>query len=89
MKQKKMTRAIFLIFISIFMLSCAAKEEEEWEPNTDWGHWILGQKSDIEFLEKNNMTVTFGSGAPNFDEVSRAEFDSLMEKAKKFNKLIS
>ena len=32
------------------------------------------------------MTVTFGSGAPNFDEVSREEFDAKMEEAKKFNK---
>jgi hypothetical protein len=32
------------------------------------------------------MTVTFGSGAPNFGYVSRTEFDSLMGEAKKFNK---
>ena len=37
------------------------------------------------FLEKNNMTVTFGSGAPNFGYVNRTEFDSLMTEAKKFN----
>jgi hypothetical protein len=65
---------------------CAQEPQKVWEPNTDWGHWILGQKSNFEFLEKNNMTITFGSGAPNFDEVSRAQFDSLMDKAKEFNK---
>jgi hypothetical protein len=32
------------------------------------------------------LTVTFGSGAPNFDEVTRVEFDIKMEEAKKFNK---
>ena len=74
-----------MIFTSIIFLSCSEMGKKNWEPNTDWGHWILGQKSNLEFLEKNNMTVTFGSGAPNMDEVSRAEFDSLMEEAKKFN----
>jgi len=75
-----------MIIVSLLSLSCAQKEEPKWEPNTDWGHWILGHKSAPEFLEKNNMTVTFGSGAPNVDEVTRAEFDSKMEEAKKFNK---
>ena len=32
------------------------------------------------------MTVTFGSGAPNFDEVTREEFDAKMQEAKEFNK---
>jgi hypothetical protein len=59
--------------------------KKEWKPNTDWGHWILGHRSNLEFLEKNHMTVTFGSGAPNFGYVSRAEFDSLMNEAKVFN----
>ena len=84
-----MRRNLFLsgiiLFISIMFLSCSELGKKSWEPNTDWGHWVLGQKSNLEFLEKNNMTVTFGSGAPNMDEVSRAEFDSLMEEAKKFN----
>lgn len=74
-----------MFFISLLIFSCSEKSQKEWKPNTDWGHWILGQKSDLEFLKKNNMTVTFGSGAPNVDEVTRAEFDSLMENAKKFN----
>jgi hypothetical protein len=76
----------FIIIIFVFLLfNCAEKNHKKWEPNTDWGHWILGHKSDPEFLEKNNMTITFGSGAPNVEEVTRAEFDSLMEEAKKFN----
>jgi hypothetical protein len=56
------------------------------EPLMDWGHWRLGQKADLEFLKKNNMTITFGSGAPNFETVSRAEFDKQMAEAKAFNK---
>ncbi|MGB5849985.1 MAG: hypothetical protein WBH40_15965 [Ignavibacteriaceae bacterium] len=82
---KYLSRAILVFFISLLIIGCSEKEEKKWEPNTDWGHWILGHKSDPEFLEKNNMTITFGSGAPNVDEVTRAEFDSLMEEAKKFN----
>ncbi|MCB0316539.1 MAG: hypothetical protein KDH84_25355, partial [Calditrichaeota bacterium] len=38
-----------------------------------------------EFLQKNHMTVTFGSGAPNFESVTRAQFDSMMAAAKAFN----
>lgn len=79
-----LTTVIFMVAI-VFMGS-STYAQEKWEPNTDWGHWILGHKSDIEFLKKNNMTVTFGSGAPNVDEVTRAEFDEQMEKAKEFNK---
>ena len=76
--------AVGLIFLVIF--SCVQTKEKQWKPNTDWGHWILGQRSDPAFLEKNHMTVTFGSGAPNFDSVTREKFDSLMNEAKKFNK---
>ena len=69
----------------LFLFNCTTESKKEWKPNTDWGHWILGHRSNLEFLEKNNMTVTFGSGAPNFGYVSRAEFDSLMNEAKIFN----
>lgn len=74
-----------MLFIVIMLLGCSENEKKDWKPNTDWGHWILGHRSDPDFLEKNNMTVTFGNGAPNMDEVTRAEFDSLMKEAKKFN----
>lgn len=74
-----------MLFIVATFGGCSEKVEKEWKPNTDWGHWILGHKSDPNFLEKNNMTVTFGNGAPNMDEVTRAEFDSMMAEAKKFN----
>ncbi|MGB5893356.1 MAG: hypothetical protein WBG58_04200 [Ignavibacteriaceae bacterium] len=82
---KNLSQTILMFFISLLVFSCSENDQKKWEPNTDWGHWILGHKSDPEFLEKNNMTITFGSGAPNVDEVTRAEFDSLMEEAKKFN----
>ena len=55
------------------------------KPSMDWGHWRLGQKSDLEFLKKNNMTVTFGSGAPNFETVSREDFNKKMAEAQAFN----
>lgn len=81
-----MKKYIIVLLISVFYFSgeCIA---QQWKPNTDWGHWILGHKSDFQFLKKNNMTVTFGSGAPNFDEVDRSVFDAEMQKAKEFNKL--
>jgi hypothetical protein len=79
-------KTTFLILIIVLIVSGFNFAQSKWKPVTDWGHWILGHKSDFEFLKRNNMTVTFGSGAPNFDEVSRAEFDSKMEEAKKFNK---
>ena len=87
MKQlKTMLINIFIIQLVSLFFQDLSFAQQEWKPNTDWGHWILGQKADLEFLQKNNMTVTFGSGAPNFDEVTREEFDTKMEEAKKFNK---
>lgn len=76
-----MSMAVAMIFLVSF-----AATIDEWKPSTDWGHWRLGQKADPEFLIKNNLSVTFGSGAPNFESVTRAEFDQAMEKAKAFNK---
>lgn len=87
MKIKIITGFLFLCLILIPFTSCMQQQKKEWKPNTDWGHWILGHRSNFEFLEKNNMTITFGSGAPNVDEVTRAKFDSLMNEAKKFNDL--
>ncbi|MFC1785057.1 alpha-amylase family protein [Candidatus Neomarinimicrobiota bacterium] len=82
MKIKKIVHYTLLVMI-LLILSCT--KSTEWKPSTDWGHWRLGQRSDEQFLQKNKMTVTFGSGAPNFDGVTRDEFDISMENAKKFN----
>lgn len=83
------TRGMFIITIALglsFPLLCQqAAEISSWKPVVDWGHWILGHRNNPEFLEKNHMTVTFGSGAPNFETVTRAQFDSLMAAAKAFN----
>jgi len=76
---------IIIIWILTIFISGSICPQEKWKPDTDWGSWILGHKSDPEFLQKNYMTVTFGDGAPNFDEVTRAEFDIKMEEAGKFN----
>jgi hypothetical protein len=81
----KMINYSFFLLLILFLSNCTSETKKEWQPNTDWGHWILGHRNNLEFLEKNHMTVTFGSGAPNFGYVSRAEFDSLLNEAKKFN----
>jgi len=83
--QLMIIKYIFFSIMLLYLAGCATETEKEWKPNTDWGHWILGHRSNMEFLEKNNMTVTFGSGAPNFGTVSRTRFDSLMSEAKIFN----
>jgi hypothetical protein len=84
MLKSKLISSLVVVLILIVISNCLYAQKD-WVPTTDWGHWILGQKSDLEFLKKNNMTITFGSGAPNFDEVTRAEFDVKMDEAKKFN----
>ena len=54
-------------------------------PNTDWAHWRLGHRAQPEFLEANRLTITFGDGAPNFEEVGREEFDAGMARARSTN----
>ncbi|MFZ0391911.1 MAG: alpha-amylase family protein [Calditrichia bacterium] len=83
-RSKKTLHIPFYPVILCFLLA-GVVFAQEWEPLVDWGHWRLGQKSDIDFLQKNNMTLTFGSGAPNFENVTREEFDQQMEEAKAFN----
>jgi hypothetical protein len=68
------------------MFLLAVAQEPTWKPDTDWGHWRLGQKADLEFLKTNHMTITFGSGAPTFEDVSREEFNRGMEQAKANNR---
>jgi len=81
-------KTILIIFIAAMIpfLSCQQKPaEKSWKPLADWGHWRLGQKADPEFLKTNHMTITFGSGAPNFESVTRPEFDQKIQEAKEFN----
>ncbi|MEX0681721.1 MAG: alpha-amylase family protein [Balneolales bacterium] len=80
-----------IIFAAVIILSATGylscnNRSAEWEPVTEWGHWRLGHRSDIEFLEKNKLTLTFGSGAPNFEGVSREEFEQQSEEAREFNR---
>ncbi len=92
-KNSTIIRTFLTVMSLVLMIACSQESRDEtvsdskptWKPETDWGHWILGHKNNPEFLEKNNMTVTFGSGAPNFGYVTRREFDSLMVEAKAFN----
>ncbi|NUO82351.1 hypothetical protein HUU05_19935 [candidate division KSB1 bacterium] len=77
-----------LLAIALVLFSSAAFSQEGANHKlvVDWGHWRLGHKADPEFLQKNHLTLTFGSGAPNFETVTREEFDQAMAKAKAFNK---
>jgi hypothetical protein len=81
-----MPKKLYLVSLTALLIIACEKKEESWVPNTDWGHWRLGHRSDPSFLEKNSFTVTFGSGAPLFEYVSREEFDKRMDEAKAFNK---
>lgn len=86
MKIKKFTKLpILLVALIALTLSAQQPQQKKWAPVADWGHWILGHRNNPEFLEKHHMTVTFGSGAPNFEYVTRSQFDSLMQEAKNFN----
>ena len=76
---------VYPVFIMVLLILNCAGPDSGWEPNTDWGHWRLGHRSNPEFLRENRFTVTFGSGAPNFEYVNREEFDEKMEEAKAFN----
>jgi hypothetical protein len=71
----------------ILSLICVSNGQEKytWQPLADWGHWRLGQKADPEFLTRNHMTITFGSGAPNFESITREEFEKKISEAKIFN----
>jgi hypothetical protein len=77
---------ISILFISaaLLPLSCGDNpgKTTSWNPEHDWGHWRLGHRNDVEFLESNRFTVTFAPGAPNFEHVTRAEFDEGFENAK-------
>lgn len=85
--KKNNLRLICALLLSVaLMLPAFTRAQDAWKPVVDWGHWRLGQKADLEFLQTNNMTITFGSGAPNFEGTSREVFDKKMEEAKTFNK---
>jgi hypothetical protein len=70
----------------IMLAACCLYGQQPWKPSTDWAHWRLGHKTDSAFLEGNRLTITFGSGAPNFEDVSRERFVAEMEKAKAVNR---
>ena len=87
MRSKLLVRNALLI-VTALMVTFAQEKPGTWTPDTDWGHWRLGQKSDQEFLKTNNMTITFGSGAPSFEDVSREEFNRVMGQAKANNRAL-
>ena len=77
-----------LLIVTTLLVTFAQEKPGTWKPDTDWGHWRLGQKADLEFLKTNNMTITFGSGAPSFEDVTREEFNRGMEQAKANNRAL-
>ena len=85
MRSKPLIRYALLV-VTTLMVTFAQEKPGTWTPDTDWGHWRLGQKADLEFLKTNNMTITFGSGAPSFEDVTREEFNRGMEQAKANNR---
>ena len=85
-----LNRYLILYFLMLLVIPSLLPAKEpggavSWKPIADWGHWILGHRNNLEFLQKNQMTVTFGSGAPHFEYVTRSKFDSLMGAARDFN----
>ena len=80
-------KTIIYLSMALLIFSCPVSSQTDMPfiPLMDWGHWRLGQKADTAFLRKNRMTVTFGSGAPNVETVTRPEFDKKMADARAFN----
>ena len=78
-------RYLWAVLAGCVFLKCAP-EQASWRPDTEWGHWRLGHRSDPAFLRENRFTLTFGSGAPAFENVDRKTFEQGMADAIQFNK---
>ena len=74
-------RTLLPVAATLLAVGCAALPDAP-EARTDWGHWRLGHRNDLGFLEENRFTVTFAGGAPNFERVSRETFDAEVAEAK-------
>jgi hypothetical protein len=79
--------ALCLIFVFISCDHSSSSPGSGWKPETEWGHWRLGHRPDFDFLETNKFTVTFGNGAPNFEAVTREEFDEAVQQSIESNRL--
>ncbi len=84
MKLDAVRKFVGALFTFVLVL-LAQGQHQVWTPDTDGGHWRLGQRADLSFLQANHMTVTFGAGAPRFEDVSREEFDRRLGEAKAAN----
>jgi hypothetical protein len=80
---KRMIRLICLL--TAVVASCALAQLA-FKPNMDWSHWRLGHRTELDWLKVNNLTITFGGGAPNFETVNRKQYNDGMEKAREFNR---
>jgi hypothetical protein len=74
---------MFVVLVAV--ASSCAQDKNGWKPLVDWGHWRLGHRSNLEFLETNRFTLTFGQGAPNFETVTRSQFDQALRDSRAFN----
>lgn len=87
MKAVRLRQAASAVFVFCVLL-IAQGQPGTWKPDTDWAHWRLGHHADLDFLRTNRLTVTFGGGAPNFETVTRRQFEQEMEKAKTTNRAL-
>ncbi len=78
--------ALCLMYVFISCNQSSSSAASDWKPETEWGHWRLGHRPDFPFLEVNKFTVTFGAGAPNFEAVTREEFDAAVQQSKESNR---
>ncbi len=84
MKLDALRKFVGALFVFALVL-LAQGQHQVWTPDTDWAHWRLGQRADLQFLQANHMTVTFGAGAPRFEDISREEFNRRLQEAKAAN----
>jgi hypothetical protein len=84
--KKSIIGTVSIVLVCILFLF-SIDRPRDWEPITEWGHWRLGHRSNFDFLEQNKFTLTFGSGAPNFEDVTREEFERRSNEAREFNRM--
>jgi hypothetical protein len=74
-------RTFLLLFLSALVGITPAHAQQHGDRD-DWGHWRLGHRNDLSFLEANRLTVTFAGGAPHFERVTREAYDEQVAAAR-------
>jgi hypothetical protein len=71
-----------------FSILVSAGFSQEGQTTSCWWIGDVATRAQVRSqFAKNHLTLTFGGGAPNFDAVTREEFDQAMAKATAFNKV--